>query len=348
MGKFQKLLFYAGIEPEDYAEVQPEILQDNRKKLRIYLAIACFFLLVVTILAGIVEPLRANGLLYGVGFAICLVLLALEMAFPEQNGLFLKWLMYAFAALLYALGIVVALHSPQDLSVSFVAFLLAVPLLFVMPPFQHILNVLFFVTVFILLALRLENGRVLILDIVDCVVFGAVSCIISTIMMHSMHQNFVTRSKLQESATHDLLTGLQNRNAYEDGRMAWISRCELSLSCVYVDANGLHEMNNAKGHEQGDQMLREVARCMRLLFGKGHCYRIGGDEFVAFVPDRQYAAVRLSAEELSHAMALKGYAVAVGVATQSAGGIDLDALIKQAETRMYYAKQEYYRTHTVR
>ncbi len=288
MGKFQKLLFYAGIEPEDYAEVQPEILQDNRKKLRIYLAIACFFLLVVTILAGIVEPLRANGLLYGVGFAICLVLLALEMAFPEQNGLFLKWLMYAFAALLYALGIV------------------------------------------------------------DCVVFGAVSCIISTIMMHSMHQNFVTRSKLQESATHDLLTGLQNRNAYEDGRMAWISRCELSLSCVYVDANGLHEMNNAKGHEQGDQMLREVARCMRLLFGKGHCYRIGGDEFVAFVPDRQYAAVRLSAEELSHAMALKGYAVAVGVATQSAGGIDLDALIKQAETRMYYAKQEYYRTHTVR
>ena len=111
-----------------------------------------------------------------------------------------------------------------------------------------------------------------------------------------------------------------------------------------MDVNGLHELNNTQGHEKGDQMLRTVAREMRAKFGEQNCYRIGGDEFVAFVLDKQYAAVRASVEELNHAVQQQGYSIAVGVATQSAGGIDVDKLVKTAEMRMYTAKEEYYRT----
>lgn len=63
---------------------------------------------------------------------------------PGKNGLLLTWLMYAFEALLYVLGIYLGIHpSPDTPTVSFIAFLLAVPLLFVMRPIQHILNVVF-------------------------------------------------------------------------------------------------------------------------------------------------------------------------------------------------------------
>ena len=343
MNKLIKVLFYAGLEPEEYKGCMPDIRKDNRKKLRVYLSISCAFLFAIICISGGLQVLRVNSLYYGIGFIICIALLAVEMAFPENNGLLLKWMMYALAALLYVLGILVALKSPDELSVSFIAFLMAVPLLFVMPPIQHITNILFFDVIFIVLVAHFETGRAMTLDIVDSVVFGLVSCIISSFMMISMHQNFLSRMKLRKFANYDILTGMQNRNAYESNRKLWAQKCSVCLNCVYVDANGLHELNNSSGHEKGDQMLQTVALEMREFFGKNNCYRTGGDEFVAFVLDSQYAAVRAQTEELAHTLERKGYSVAIGVANQSAGGIDVDELIKLAEKRMYSAKEEHYR-----
>lgn len=344
MSNLHKLLFYAGLEPEEYQECLPEIRKDNRKKLRVYLGIAIGFLFAIICLSGGVHVLRSNSVFYWVAFVVCLALLGIEMAFPEHNAMLLNWLMYAIAALLYALGICIMLSSPDELSVSFIAFLMAVPLLFVMPPIQHICNIIFFDVIFIVLAATLETGRVAAIDIIDSVVFGLVSCIISSFMMVSMYQNFLSRTKLRKYANYDIMTNMQNRNAYESNREHWSQRCSVSLSCVYVDVNGLHEMNNTCGHEQGDQMLQTVALEMREIFGKNNCYRTGGDEFVAFVLDAQHPAVREKAEQLSRSLERKGYSVAVGVAHQSAGGIDMDALIKQAEKRMYTAKEEHYRS----
>ena len=52
--------------------------------------------------------------------------------------------------------------------------------------------------------------------------------------------------------------------------------------CVYIDANGLHELNNERGHEAGDLMLRFVAESLMEQFPKGSLCRVGGDEFVVF------------------------------------------------------------------
>ena len=344
MSNLHKMLFYAGLEPEEYQDCQPDIRSDNRKKLRVYLSIASAFLFAIICLSGGVQVLRVNSLYYWSAFLVCLALLAVEMMFPDHNDLLLKWLMYAFAALLYALGILIMLTSPEELSVSFIAFLMAVPLLFVMPPILHISNILFFVTVFILLVAHIETGRIAAIDIIDSVVFGLVSCIISSFMMVSMHRNFLSSLRLRRFANYDILTNMQNRNAYESNRELWARRCSVSLSCVYVDVNGLHELNNTSGHEKGDQMLQTVALEMREFFGKNNCYRTGGDEFVAFVMDSQYAEVRNRAEELARVLERKGYSVAIGVASQSAGGIDVDDLIKQSEKRMYAAKEEHYRS----
>ena len=99
---------------------------------------------------------------------------------------------------------------------SFIAFLLAVPLLFVMRPIQHILNVVFFDGVFILTCFLFKSKETLPVDILDGMVFGAVSCIISTFIMLSMHENFSIRHKLLGIAETDLNVGLKNRNAHEE------------------------------------------------------------------------------------------------------------------------------------
>lgn len=343
MNQIQKLLCYSGLEVQDYRDCQPEIEEENRRKMHVYLNMACGLLFAITCLSGGIGVLREHSLLYYIALVVCAGLRVVDLMFPDQNGLLLRWLMYAFAAMLYALGIAEAVHAPEELSVTFIAFLLAVPLLFMMPPIQHIANVLLFDGIFIGMVVVFESGRTVTVDIVNAVFFGVISCIISTFTMITMYQNALSRKRMREIASFDILTGMKNRNAYEREREDWASRCSVSLSCIYMDVNGLHDLNNSEGHDKGDRMLQVVALEIREMFGKNNCYRIGGDEFLAYVTDRQDPAVRKCVKDFVSIVGSAGYSVAVGVATESAGGIDVGALCRKAEKRMYLDKEEHYR-----
>lgn len=337
-------LLYAEMSREEYKACLPDIQRSNRQRVTAYLGIACAFLTVLWILSGALEFLRPNMLAYMIALAVCMGLQAVNRTFPGKNGLLLTWLMYAFEALLYVLGIYLGIHpSPDTPTVSFIAFLLAVPLLFVMRPIQHILNVVFFDGIFILTCFLFKSKETLPVDILDGVVFGAVSCIISTFIMLSMHENFSIRHKLLGIAETDLNVGLKNRNAYESQMHDYPMHCSSTLSCVYLDVNGLHELNNTRGHAAGDEMLKTVAAKVRDIFGEEYSYRVGGDEFVAFAMDKSAEEMRTLIHKLVQEVDEAGYSVAVGTATHSAGGIDMEVLVKSAETRMYLAKEEHYR-----
>lgn len=337
-------LLYAEMSREEYKACLPDIQSSNRQRVTAYLGIACAFLTVLGILSGALEFLRPNMLAYMIALAVCMGLQAVNRAFPGKNGLLLTWLMYAFEALLYVLGIYLGIHpSPDAPTVSFIAFLLAVPLLFVMRPIQHILNVVFFDGIFILTCFLFKSKETLPVDILDGMVFGAVSCIISTFIMLSMHENFSIRHKLLGIAETDLNVGLKNRNAYESQMHDYPMHCSSTLSCVYLDVNGLHELNNTRGHAAGDEMLKTVAAKVRDIFGEKYSYRVGGDEFVAFAMDKSAEEMRALIHKLVQEVDEAGYSVAVGTATHSAGGIDMEVLVKSAETRMYLAKEEHYR-----
>ena len=344
MEALRRLLLYAQMSREEYKACLPDIQRSNRHRVTAYLGIACGFLAVLWILSGVLEFLQPNMLAYMIALAVCMGLQAVNRAFPKKNGLLLTWLMYAFEALLYVLGIYLGIHpSPDTPTVSFIAFLLAVPLLFVMRPIQHIMNVVFFDGVFILTCFLFKNKETLPVDILDGMVFGAVSCIISTFIMLSMHENFSIRHKLLGIAETDLNVGLKNRNAYESQMHDYPMHCSSTLSCVYLDVNGLHELNNTRGHAAGDEMLKTVAAKVRDIFGEEYSYRVGGDEFVAFAMDKSAEEMRALIHKLVQEVDEAGYSVAVGTATHSAGGIDMEVLVKSAETRMYLAKEEHYR-----
>lgn len=181
------------------------------------------------------------------------------------------------------------------------------------------------------------------MDVFNAVLFGLMGCVLSTYYIRALTDNVVARCKLKVIAETDLNTQIPNRNAYENHMNEYPLRCSNTLSCVYVDVNGLHELNNTKGHNAGDVMLKTVAQEMVRQFGIKDSYRIGGDEFVAFVVDEPPRAVRERMSQLVANVEANGYSVAVGCATCSAGGIQLEALIKQAESRMYDDKEEHYR-----
>ena len=153
-----------------------------------------------------------------------------------------------------------------------------------------------------------------------------------------------TRRELHEKqilAERDVLTGLLNRNKFECNIHQYAIDCNFSLTCAYVDVNGLHELNNTKGHAAGDKMLQTVANALHNFFDDGDVYRIGGDEFVVFVRDTDEKTTIKQFEDISAELNKCGYNISIGIRHQNIP-IDIDTLIKQAEDIMREEKRAYY------
>lgn len=146
---------------------------------------------------------------------------------------------------------------------------------------------------------------------------------------------------IRDMGGRDALTGLNNRNSYEAALPGYPPPDWERLSCIYLDVNGLHELNNQQGHQRGDEMLRCVAQAIRAAFGGEHAYRIGGDEFVAFSPEGEEVVLR-RLEELRSSVEGQGYHISVGEACCQRDRLSLPQLIAQAEEAMYRAKRAFY------
>lgn len=99
-----------------------------------------------------------------------------------------------------------------------------------------------------------------------------------------MQKNQETRY-LRGLAYRDLLTGGKNRTAYYEDIPKYFNATSQKLSWLMLfDLNNLKDINDCYGHAAGDEALRTAFICIEECFAKyGSCYRIGGDEFAAFL-----------------------------------------------------------------
>lgn len=138
-------------------------------------------------------------------------------------------------------------------------------------------------------------------------------------------------------------TGLMNRVAYEKCLRKSDQRVIAPAACIYIDANGLHEINNERGHEAGDQLLHAVAERLREQFPRDDLYRVGGDEFVVFSKaDAAVCEARMQA--VSSALAAQDYSISYGIAAQRASA-GLGDLVREADENMLKNKRSYYAEH---
>lgn len=142
---------------------------------------------------------------------------------------------------------------------------------------------------------------------------------------------------------HDALTKLKNRYYYDRQLEVYSEMDYSSITCIYIDVNGLHEVNNTHGHEAGDDMLRRVALYIAKIWGEENSYRIGGDEFVIFAFDQEMEDIHKDVDGFNKALQTYGYSASLGYAREEGRVDEIQGLIRDAETEMYRAKKNHYK-----
>ena len=157
--------------------------------------------------------------------------------------------------------------------------------------------------------------------------------------------------QLDHLAHHDQLTGLPNRlylAAHLPGDLEEAKKAGSMLAVLFLDLDRFKHINDSRGHETGDKLLKTVAQRVRsTVRTQDVVVRMGGDEFVVILKGvQQTGQVSETAERINQAlsapMVVDGRTlvttVSIGVALYPHDGLDMGELLRHSDTAMYQAK----------
>ena len=157
--------------------------------------------------------------------------------------------------------------------------------------------------------------------------------------------------QLDHLAHHDQLTGLPNRlylAAHLPGDIEEAKKAGSMLAVLFLDLDRFKHINDSRGHETGDKLLKTVAQRVRsTVRTQDVVVRMGGDEFVVILKGvQQTGQVSETAERINQAlgapMVVDGRTlvttVSIGVALYPHDGLDMGELLRHSDSAMYQAK----------
>ena len=175
----------------------------------------------------------------------------------------------------------------------------------------------------------------------------------------SASQHKVAEKKIQKLAYYDTLTELPNSTLFLDRLDQTLHRCErekLIAALLYLDLDHFKEINDTRGHQQGDVLLKKVGeRLEKCLRKTDTLARMGGDEFAILLAtithetDASVVAEQML-EKMRQPFYLAGHEVfispSIGIALYPANAMNAVTLRKHADIAMYAAKEKGRATYT--
>jgi len=182
------------------------------------------------------------------------------------------------------------------------------------------------------------------------------------VLRHAIERNRLVReidAQREEQyfhASHDVLTGLANRQLFDEQASQAVrvaSRSGREVALCYIDLDGFKPVNDNFGHAVGDEVLVEVSSVLRTAVrDSDHVARLGGDEFAVILTDfasgesarhRATLIARRIIEQISAIDEVSGHAVelgaSAGVAVFPDHGRSVEKLVVNADMAMYAAKR---------
>lgn len=170
--------------------------------------------------------------------------------------------------------------------------------------------------------------------------------LIVSILVAKLREAFDYEATLSRT---DQLTGLFNRRAMVELVTREISvakRHSRAASMVCIDLNDFKSANDRFGHQRGDDLLRQCSQILRrCLRASDTVARVGGDEFVVFLPETHAQQASLLVDRIRAAIdetpdfKSAGVTVSVGTFTEAPVTSDMDSMLRAADALMYKAKR---------
>ncbi len=157
--------------------------------------------------------------------------------------------------------------------------------------------------------------------------------------------------QVQSQASVDALTGIKNKNAYQQKEsiinQRIMARRQSEFAITVLDVNNLKEINDTLGHKAGDECICTACRVICKIFKRSPVYRIGGDEFAVISVDEDYEnideLIDTVAKHNEDAVVNGGVVIACGCAKYTEEN-SMSEVFNKADKNMYenktYLKQQ--------
>ncbi len=185
-------------------------------------------------------------------------------------------------------------------------------------------------------------------DSVLMMVMMVMYSIIPVLLLASRQEHAHAIAALHQRATRDTLTGLLNRDTFEEQARAMLAANGDTVTLLYTDLDHFKLVNDSASHVAGDEMIRNVAALVRREFGDDALVaRTGGDEFAVLAAMDERTASTRARRLLA---AIEGLRVAwqgqnlgttgsIGLATSQPPHMAFDELLTQADAASFAAKE---------
>ncbi len=146
--------------------------------------------------------------------------------------------------------------------------------------------------------------------------------------------------RLEALLFEDPLTGLSNRRfilTQLSGMVSGARRHHRDLTVAIIDVDHFKAVNDTRGHAEGDRVLAAVAHALREhLRAEDQLGRLGGEEFLAVLPETGYETASAATEKLRGSVREAGVTASIGWAAWE--GESADDLLGRADQALYEAK----------
>lgn len=180
----------------------------------------------------------------------------------------------------------------------------------------------------------------------ETVVVKVEGCPLPGVLYQSSTRDVTERKLLEERLTEmgyrDALTGLYNRTYFEEELKRLDRRRDGAVGLVIVDVDGLKVVNDALGHDAGDDLLKRAARTLTECFRQEDLIaRIGGDEFAVLMSDVNMDDLRLAGRRITNRIEEDNcgnppaLSLSLGYAAGEDNGTPMRELFREADDNMY-------------